>query len=368
MKTDKLSKATKVVPATKMNKSGKVGKDAKAGKGAKAGKEAKVGKSAKAGKDVTASLDVKATVASKADQLPKAASVSTEVKVNKVTKPGKPSKGAKMDKRVTNREFKLLLKPEGLDRRSQISQLSSLIVVFCKKFGVDFFHIDNANTGLRNVYFYDTPGEDFRHANLILRVRESRQNVWVDDWCEVTMKCRAHDFKESLTFDPSPASPHKARMRIKEEILRGDELGSIRLIYSNNAILDTVPVDSIFDRSFDSVTNFFPDLKRLELDPNIPIRIVGGRVNKVLEACLPLGNISFGDGVQAHCDIGIWMRSVGDPIIGELAFSYRVTDENRGNLAAHKKADKFFKQLQLAIPSWLATGSTKTALIYGKPE
>jgi len=274
----------------------------------------------------------------------------------------------KLDKRITNREFKLLLKPEGLDRRSRIDQLSSLLVSFCKKSGVEFFHLDNADTGLRNVYFYDTPGEHFRHSNLILRVRESRQNVWVDDWCEVTFKCRAPTLKESLYYSPIPHVAHKSRLRLKEEILRGDGLGTQRMIYSNNAILDTVPIDQVFERSLQSVSEFFPDMKKLGVEGELPVRIVGGRTNKILEACLPLGNLVFGDNVQAHCDIGIWMRSVGDPIIGELAFSYRVNKINREDTKAHKKANTFFKELQLAIPDWLASGSTKTALVYGKPE
>jgi len=81
-----------------------------------------------------------------------------------------------------------------------------------------------------------------------------------------------------------------------------------------------------------------------------------------------LGNLVIGDGVQAHCEIAIWMRSAGDPIVGELAFSYRVNDENRSITKAHKRADKFFKKLQIELSDWLEIGSTKTALIYGKPE
>jgi hypothetical protein len=62
------------------------------------------------------------------------------------------------------------------------------------------------------------------------------------------------------------------------------------------------------------------------------------------------------------------MKSVGDPIVGELTFSYRVTDENRKQEKSHKKADKFFKKLQIELSNWLQIGSTKTALVYGKPE
>ena len=275
---------------------------------------------------------------------------------------------SKLDLRVTNREFKLLLSPEGLDRRSHVNQLTGLFRAFCEREGVEFFSLDNATTGLRNVYFFDTPGEHFRQNKIILRVRESRSNVWVDDWCEVTLKCRTDNIKQSLRLDPTPKSKHRFRRRLKEEILRGDGLGSTRLIYSNNAIMDAVPIEDVFERKFSSVVKNFPDLKRLGVEPNMPIRIVGGRANKILEASLPMGNISFGDQVHAHCDLAIWMRSVGEPIVGELAFAYRVNDENRKDKKAHKRADQFFLKLQHAIPKWLATGSTKTALIYGKPE
>jgi hypothetical protein len=274
----------------------------------------------------------------------------------------------KSKREITNREFKLLIKPQGLDRRSRITALSDQILNFCKKNKVDFFHLDNAATGLRSIYFYDTPGEDFRRNNIILRVRESRQNIWVDDWCEVTLKCRTGDIEQSNQFNPAPKKSIKSRLRLKEEILRGDAIGSARSIYSNNAILDAVPLDSLFERSLSSVIKFFPGLAKLDIDKKKPLRIVGGSANKILEACLPIGNLVFGDGVQAHCEIAIWMRSVGDPIVGELAFSYRVNDANRKQGKAHKRADKFFKKLQVELASWLEIGSTKTALVYGKPE
>ena len=274
----------------------------------------------------------------------------------------------KLHPSITNREFKLLIKPKGLDRHGRILLLSEQIVKFCKKSKVDFFHLDNANTGLRNIYFYDTPGEDFRLNNIILRVRESRQNVWVDDYAEVTLKCRTHDIEHASKFNPTPQKKIKSRARFKEEILRGDALGSKRQIYSNNAILDAVPIDSLFDRSISAICEYFPGMAYLSIDKKTPVHIVGGPNNKILEACLPLGNLVFGDGVQAHCEIAIWMRTAGDPIVGELAFSYRVNDENRSQAKAHKRADKFFKKLQTELADWLEIGSTKTALIYGKPE
>jgi len=274
----------------------------------------------------------------------------------------------KIDPRITNREFKLLLKPEGLDQRSQINRLIHLITAFCETSKVDLLHLDNAATSLRNVYFYDSKAHDLRNHKIILRVRESRRTIWVDDWCEVTLKCRSDAFDHAISIDPTPKSIYPTKLRFKEELLRADGIGSVRKIYSNNAILDSVPIDEVFERNFGGIVESFPGLARLKIPPKTAMPVVGGRSNKILEALLPLGNLVFGEGVQAHFDVSIWMRSVGEPIIGELAYAYRVTDINRDNTKAHKLADKFFVSLQQAIPKWLAAGTTKTALVYGKPE
>ena len=274
----------------------------------------------------------------------------------------------KLKNGITNREFKLLIKPQGLERLSRVTALSEKIVQFCHQNKVGFFHSDNATTGLRNIYFYDTPGEDFRHNNIILRIRESRQNIWVDDWCEVTLKCRASALDVAEKFNPIPKKSIKSRLRLKEEVLRGDAVGSKRSLYSNNAILDAIPLNNIFDRSFSSVSKFFPGLSSLAIDKKTPLRIVGGSTNKILEVSMHLGNLVFGDGVQAHCDIAIWLRSIGDPIVGELSFSYPINDENRLQEKAHKRADQFFTKLQVDLSDWLEIGTTKTALVYGKPE
>lgn len=142
----------------------------------------------------------------------------------------------------------------------------------------------------------------------------------------------------------------------------------VDFFHLDNAIMDSVPVDQVFEGKMGSLVRLFPDLGRLELKPEVPVSVVGGKANKILEACLPLGNIVFGPNVSAHIDVAIWMRSVGEPIVGELAFSYRVQKTNRDDSAAHQLADKFFKNLQLAIPEWLVEGSTKTALVYGSEE
>ncbi len=273
-------------------------------------------------------------------------------------------------KAITNREFKLLIKPEGLERRKVVAGYQAFMQDFCKKQKLDYLPLETAATGLRNVIFYDTPDEDLRDNRIILRVRASRKDLWVDEWCEVTLKRRHDDFDQAAAFDPTPhfEGDVRYRMRFKEEILRGSTPDQPRSIFSNNAIINTVPIDRLEKQQIGEVYPVFPGIAALGLPPTKNIGKVGGNENTILEACLPLGMINFDDDVVAHCDLGVWFRSAGVPLVGELAYSYRVNPKNRKNRKAHAKADRFFTRLQEALHDRLYDGSTKTALVYGKPE
>lgn len=273
-------------------------------------------------------------------------------------------------KGVTNREFKLLIKPDGLERRRNVAALQAFMTDFCKQQKIAYLPNETAATGLRNIIFYDTPDEVLRDNRIILRVRASRQDLWVDEWCEVTLKCRHDDFATAAAFDPTPhfEDAVRFRMRFKEEILRGPDPDSHRRIYSNNAIINTVPINRLNKNRIGEVFPIFPGLKALEVEEATALGKVGGVENTILEAALPLGMIEFDDDVVAHCDLGVWFRAAGVPLIGELAYAYRVNTTNRKNRKAHARADKFFSRLQIALGDQLANGSTKTALVYGKPE
>ena len=304
--------------------------------------------------------DNEATPQTRADAAPKA---------TKAKRPHRTRKGH-VPKAITNREFKLLIKPDGLERRRNVAALQSFMTDFCKKQKISYLPNETAATGLRNIIFYDTPDEDLRDHRIILRVRASRQDLWVDEWCEVTLKCRHDDFDTAAKFDPTPHFEEEVRfrMRFKEEILRGSDPQTHRRVYSNNAIINTVPIDRLDKNRIGEVYPIFPGLKALAVDEAKALGKVGGAENTILEAALPLGIIEFDEDVVAHCDLGVWFRTAGVPLIGELAFAYRVNEKNRKNRKAHARADKFFGRLQTALGDRLATGSTKTALVYGKPE
>ena len=274
----------------------------------------------------------------------------------------------KLDKRITNREFKLLLKPRGLDRHHRITELQTEIHNLCEEAGLLFTIPETMNSGMRNIYFVDTPDNSLRRNKLILRVRESRKQAWTDDWCEVTFKCRSEDIDRAWELSPIPKTEIPYRVRFKEEILKDGPIGSIRRLYSHNAIMDQVPIERVTTRTLAHVTTVFPGMAEVNLPFDQKLRVVGNTKNKVLEACVTLGNIAFSDKVHAHCEIAIWFHTVGDPMIGELAFAYRVHKNNIKDIKAHRLADEFFKKLQQFFAKDIALGTTKTAMIYGSKE
>lgn len=274
----------------------------------------------------------------------------------------------KLDKRITNREFKLLLKPRGLDRRHRIAELQTEIHNLCEECGLQFSIPETMNSGMRNIYFVDTLDNALRRNKLILRVRESRKEAWTDDWCEVTFKCRSEDIDRAWALNPIPKTEIPFRLRFKEEILKDGPVGSIRRLYSHNAVIDQVPIARVHTHKLSNLVPIYPGLADVNLPFDQKLRIVGNAKNKILEACVTLGNIVFSDTVQAHCEIAIWFHTVGDPMVGELAFAYRVHKKNRKDIAAHRQADHFFKKLQEFFAKDIAQGTTKTAMIYGSKE
>lgn len=274
----------------------------------------------------------------------------------------------KLDKRITNREFKLLLQPDGLDRHSRIGQLQKVIHELCDDSGMVFSSPETMVGGLRNVFFVDTNDGAFHRNKLILRVRESRSNIWLDDWCEVTFKCRSENIDRAWGYNPIPHSDLAHRIRFKEEILKDGTIGSIRRIYSHNSVLDTVPAELLTKQKLRQLAVVYPGLSDVNLSLDKTAQMVGGRRNKILEACVTLGHIAFSENVLAHCEIAIWFRAIGKPMVGELAFAYHVSKTNRRDIAAHQRADDFFRKLQAHFADQLAIGTTKTAMVYGSHE
>jgi hypothetical protein len=268
---------------------------------------------------------------------------------------------------VTHREFKLLLKPEKFPKRGALTDLNELLIHAAAKLGVHYDPVESIDSQLRIVQFYDTKGQDLRKNKLIFRIRQLRQGGWPEDSWEMTFKCRAPEYDKAAGFNTDTTFPGKLqKKKFKEELIRDEEPGTMRSIFSNNVIIEApeiaheVPLSSLMDR--------VPHLKTLGLDPSETLAIVAGA--KVFEIQGTLGTFSFGHGVTATASLALWLRPIPDafePLVAEFGFSTHVLGTNK-EAKAQNAADDFFKAIQLPLRDWLAEGTTKTALIYGDPE
>ncbi|MBV8584189.1 MAG: hypothetical protein JO241_09350 [Candidatus Eremiobacteraeota bacterium] len=264
---------------------------------------------------------------------------------------------------VTHREFKLLLKPEKFPHRRSLLEFNELLARTAKMLGVDYEPVESLDTQLRIVQFYDTKSEELRKHKLIFRIRQIRQGGWPDESWELTFKCRAPEYDTAAAFNTDTTMTKLQKKKFKEELIRGDAPGTMKRIFSNNVIVEYPEIQVEFPVS--GLAEYMPHFGSLGLDPNETLSIVAGA--KVFELQSTLGTLNFGHGVSAHTSLAVWARPLPDtfePLIAEFGYSTRVVGDEH-NEKAQKRADDFFKALQLPLRDYLAEGTTKTALIYG---
>ena len=264
---------------------------------------------------------------------------------------------------VTHREFKLLLKPEKFPHRRSLLEFNELLARTAKMLGVDYEPVESLDTQLRVVQFYDTKSEELRKHKLIFRIRQIRQGGWPDESWELTFKCRAPEYDTAAAFNTDTTMTKLQKKKFKEELIRGDAPGTMKRIFSNNVIVEYPEIQVEFPVS--RLAEYLPHFGSLGLDPNETLSIVAGA--KVFELQSTLGTLNFGHGVSAHTSLAVWARPLPDtfePLIAEFGYSTRVVGDEH-NEKAQKRADDFFKALQLPLKDYLAEGTTKTALIYG---
>jgi hypothetical protein len=268
---------------------------------------------------------------------------------------------------VTHREFKLLLKPEKFPTRRAVLEFDELLESIASKLGVHYEALESIDSQLRIVQFYDTKNEDLRRNKLIFRIRQIREGCWPDDSWELTFKCRAEGYETAAGFDTNTTFTKLQKKKFKEELIRGEEPGTMHRIYSNNVIVEYPGID-VGSIPISRLTDALPHLRTLGLDPNETLSVVAGA--RVFEIQATLGNFSFGHGVTAHATLAVWARPVPDrflPLVAEFGYSTHVLGTPKEE-KAQAAADEFFKALQLPLRDWLAAGTTKTALIYSDEE
>ncbi len=273
--------------------------------------------------------------------------------------------GAPLD-RITYLEAKLILKPDRFTSVDSFRNFGRLVEKTAKKVGVGF--IADREAGLRpqtrEIVFGDT--SDFRLYNNAFILR--RRIAYVDGFPvgdpEIVFKYRHPDEEAATKVDVRPKIAGQYRIKFKAEALPlKDQVGGYRILYSHNCQFGLSQMHEGDARSMATLTRVFPALAGLKKSDTEKIDLVNGGI--VEELLLPLGQLDFGKGMVAKCDIGLWRtRGEHKALVGEFAFQVKFADRAAVAEKQKKLAAQFYVSLQHDVQDWLALGCTKTAMVY----
>ena len=206
-----------------------------------------------------------------------------------------------------------------------------------KKVGVGF--IEDREAGLRpeirEIIFGDTP--DFRLYNnaFILRRRVSYVDGFPVGDPEIVFKFRHPD---EQTGDGAGCAAQDRRQVPHQVQSRGlplkDQVGGYRILYSHNCQFGLSQMHEADRTSMATLVKVFPALAAIKKSDDEKISLVNEGI--VEEVLLPLGQLDFGKGVVAKCDIGLWRtRGEHKSLVGEFAF--QVKFDRREDVAEKQK-------------------------------
>jgi hypothetical protein len=273
--------------------------------------------------------------------------------------------GQPLDK-ITYLEAKLILKPDRFTSVQSFRDFGKIVKQTAKKVGVGF--IPDPHTDLRpevrEITFGDTP--DFRLYNngFILRRRISYVDGFPVGDPEIVFKFRHPDEQKATQMDVRPKIAGAYRIKFKAEALPlKDEVGGYRILYSHNCQFGMSQVHDANKTLVATLVRILPALAAIKKSDEERISLVNGGI--VEEVLLPLGQLDFGKGQVAKCDISLWRtRGEHKPLVGEFAFQVKFPSRESVAEKQKKLAAQFYVSLQQDVKDWLALGVTKTAMVY----
>jgi hypothetical protein len=268
--------------------------------------------------------------------------------------------------RVQYLEAKLILKPDRFTSVESFRDFGKIVKRTAKNLGVGF--VEDREAGLRpqirEIIFGDTP--DFRLYNkaFILRRRISYVDGFPVGDPEIVFKFRHPDEQKAMAMDVRPKIAGKYRIKFKAEALPlKDQVGGYRILYSHNCQFGLSQMHEADRTSMVTLVKVFPALAAIKKSDDEKITLVNEGI--VEEVLLPLGQMDFGKGVVAKCDIGLWRtRGEHKSLVGEFAF--QVKFDRKEDVAEKQKrlAGQFYVTLQQDVQDWLVLGVTKTGTVY----
>ena len=266
--------------------------------------------------------------------------------------------------RIQYREYKIILQAQHFTSPQAFVDFWQIVRATAKKFDVKVKEAENAfESNVREVLFYDTEDFALYKNHFILRLRTHYKGGWPQGIPELTFKFRHPDFKEAAAVDVRPAtSGGIAKIKFKEELLPLREtLGGARSIFSHNCVL-AKPREGL-EVAVKDLAGAFPAIHQVGADHETPLRLVNDMA--VEEVQVDVGELHFGGGFNGKTTIAVWRtRKYERAFCGEFAFQCRFDSEDEIHKSSLKRAEDFYKTLQLDAHEWVSLGTTKTALVY----
>jgi hypothetical protein len=263
-------------------------------------------------------------------------------------------------------EAKLILKPDRFTSVQSFRDFGKIVRQTAKKLGVGFIEDEKAGRRpeTREILFFDTP--DFRLYDnaFILRRRISYVDGFPVGDPEIVFKFRHPDEQKATAIDVRPKIAGKYQIKFKAEALPlKDQVGGYRILYSHNCQFGASQAHEGNRKAMATLTRVFPALDKLKKSDEEQVSLVNGGI--VEEVLLPLGQLDFGKGVLAKCDISLWRtRGEHKSLVGEFAFQIKFDRRESIGENQKKRAAQFYITLQRDVEAWLALGVTKTAMVY----
>ncbi len=263
-------------------------------------------------------------------------------------------------------EAKLILKPDRFVSAESLRDFGKLVQRSAKAAKVGY--IAAPQTGLRpeirEILFGDT--FDFRLYNSAFILR--RRICYIDGFPvgdpEIVFKFRHPDEKAAAAMDVRPQIAGKYQIKFKAEVLPlKDAIGGYRLLYSHNCQFGLSQMHEGSALAMGTLARVFPALADLKKDDDEKISLVNEGI--VEEVLLPLGQLDFGKGIVAKCDVSLW-RTRGEhlSLVGEFAFQAKFDRADAVHQKARQTMEQFYITLQRDVQDWMSLGTTKTGMVY----
>jgi len=263
-------------------------------------------------------------------------------------------------------ETKLILKPDRFTSVESFREFGKLVERTAKGLGVGFTCDPKVGRrpDIREIVFMDTP--DFRLYNNAFILR--RRITYVDGFPvgdpEIVFKFRHPDEQKAAQLDVRPNIAGKYAIKFKAEILPlKDQIGGLRTLYSHNCQFGLSQMHQGDRFGTWSLAQIFPALSILKKAKDEEVKLVNEAI--IEEVLLELGDLDFGKGCQAHCNVALW-RTRGEhmPLVGEFAYQVKFARQEDLHEKPKRLSEQFFISLQQCVKEWISLGTTKTGAVY----